>query len=130
MSEHGTFGRFRSLARARPPSAGKISASAALSASARRTPRSVAADEVRPEDGLPIRTATLRAAAIGAPITLCYRRAGPDTRAIPSPIEGLAWSVGGPNGLKLQGRLVSDCANAGLRSTTLSFLTQATPATQ
>ena len=40
MSGHGTFGRFRPLARARPPSGGKISASAALSASARRTPHS------------------------------------------------------------------------------------------
>jgi hypothetical protein len=40
MSEHATFGRFRPLARARPPSGGKISASAALSASACRTPRS------------------------------------------------------------------------------------------
>ena len=34
MSGHGTFGRFRPLARARPPYGGKISASAALSASA------------------------------------------------------------------------------------------------
>jgi len=53
MSEHGTFGRFRPLARAWPPSGGKISASAALSASACRTRRSGArSGPVLPVKGL------------------------------------------------------------------------------
>src|SRR6266581_7871251 len=89
MSGYGTFGLFRSLARARPPSAGKISASAALSASARRTPRSVAADDVRPEDGLPIRTADICAPASIGMSTERYAtmRAG-RRRYVPWPGDG------------------------------------------
>ena len=59
MSEHGTFGRFRPLARARPPSGGKISASAALSASACRTPRSARPGSARTRTHRPRITADL-----------------------------------------------------------------------
>lgn len=65
MSEHGTFGRFRPLARARPPSGGKISASAALSASACRTPRSARPGSARARTHRPRITAARRAVITG-----------------------------------------------------------------
>jgi hypothetical protein len=72
MPGHGTFGRFRPLARARPPSGGKISASAALSASARRTPPSARLDSARTRTHSPRMTAgwcarqRLRSVTVGA----------------------------------------------------------------
>jgi hypothetical protein len=59
MSEHGTFGRFRPLARAWPPSGGKISASAALSASACRTRRSARPGSARTRTHRPRITADI-----------------------------------------------------------------------
>jgi hypothetical protein len=72
MSEHGTFGRFRPLARAWPPSGGKISASAALSASACRTRRSARPGSARTRTHCPRITAGTRARARRRSITFRY----------------------------------------------------------
>jgi hypothetical protein len=69
MSEHGTFGRFRPLARAWPPSGGKISASAALSASACRTRRSARPGSARTRTHRPRITAAPRVLSRSASLT-------------------------------------------------------------
>ena len=69
MSEHGTFGRFQPLARAWPPSGGKISASAALSASACRTRRSARPGSARTRTHRPRITAGVCAFSLTSRIT-------------------------------------------------------------